>query len=126
MQSQSSQRQIASAIMRLELFKRRQAFDPYKLESKPTPMQQEVIDDFGQVRIQWIVAGNQSGKSATCARLLTWMLTDTHPTWKKPETWSDEPLLAVVCGRTGKQIEESLLPRIRAFLEAGSYKEVRI
>jgi hypothetical protein len=69
---------------------------------------------------------SNSGKSQTCARLLTWVLTDTHPSWKRPSQWLDEPILAIVAGRTGKQIEESLLPKIRSYLSPGSYKEIRI
>lgn len=117
---------ILAAQRRLDLLRRQEAFDPFNLESVPTPMQQVVIDDFGRIKQQWIRAGNQSGKSQTCARIVTWVLTDTHPTWKKPETWLDEPLLCLVAGRTGKQIEESLLPKIRSYLKPGSYKEIRI
>lgn len=69
---------------------------------------------------------HNSGKSQVCARLLTWVLLGTHPTWKRPEKWGDEPLLMLVAGRTGKQIEDSLLPKIRSYLPAGTYKEVRI
>lgn len=72
------------------------------------------------------LATGNSGKSQVCARLLTWVLTDTHPSWIRPSEWLQEPLLAIVAGRTGKQIEESLLPKIRSYLEPGSYKEVRI
>jgi phage terminase large subunit-like protein len=69
---------------------------------------------------------HNSGKSQTCARILTWVLTDTHPKWNKPTAWGNEPLLALVCGRTGRQIEESLLPKIRSYLEPGTFKEIRI
>jgi phage terminase large subunit-like protein len=122
----SDQKLMASALRRLEMLRRREAFDPIHPESRATPAQQEVIQDFGIVKQQWIRAGNQSGKSATCARILSWAMTDTHPTWKRPADWENEPLLAVVAGRTGKQLEDSILPKIRNFLEAGTYKEVRI
>lgn len=122
----SSNREVAIALKRLEVLQRQIAFDPIHLESKPTPKQQQVIDDFGRIRQQWIRAGNQSGKSATCARIVSWVITDTHPNWKRPDNWGSEPLLVLVAGRTGKQIEDSLLPKIRGFLEPGSYKEVRI
>jgi len=69
---------------------------------------------------------HNSGKSQTCARLVSWFLTDSHPTWKQPAEWGDEPRLVLVAGRTGKQIEESLLPKIRSYLEPGTYKEIRI
>lgn len=117
---------LAAALSRLERLQKKEAFDPINLESRPTRKQQEVIDEFGQFKQIWIRAGNQSGKSQTCARILTWVITDTHPTWKKPDNWLQEPILAIVAGRTGKQIEESLLPKIRSYLEPGTYKEVRI
>lgn len=69
---------------------------------------------------------HNSGKSQTCARIVTWVLTETHPHWKRPASWGVEPLLAIIAGRTGKQIEESLLPKIKSYLEPGTYKEVRI
>lgn len=121
-----SQRLFAAALSRLQTLQRREAFDPANLASRPTPMQQQVLSDFGKVGQQWIRAGNQSGKSQTCARLVTWAITDTHPTWKRPSEWGAEPQLWIVCGRTGKQIEDSLLPKLKGFLEPGTFKEVRI
>lgn len=122
----STQKEVALALKRLELLKKQVAFDPNNLESIPTPKQQSVINDFGTVKQQWIRAGNQSGKSQTAARLVSWVVTDTHPNWKRPANWGSEALLVIVAGRTGKQIEDSLLPKIRGFLEPGTYKEVRI
>ncbi len=124
--STSSDKLVAAALRRLEILGKRESFDPNNLESRPTAKQQEVFDDFGVVKQQWIRAGNQSGKSQTCARLITWMLTNSHPVWKRPEEWGSEPLLIIVAGRTGKQIEDSLLPKLRGYLEPGTYKEVRI
>ncbi len=121
-----NQRLLAAAVARLQLLQKRTVFDPARPGSKPTPAQQQVFDDFGTVKHQYIRAGNQGGKTTTCARLLTWVITDTHPTWKRPDVWGIEPLLAIVAARTGKQIEESLMPRILSYLEPGSYKVVRI
>lgn len=126
MQMSADTRIVAAALKRLELLKKQEAFDPQRTESRPTERQWDVIRDFGKIKQQWIRAGNQSGKSQTCARLVAWALTDTNPSWKKPEEWNNEPLLILVAGRTGKQIEDSLLPKIRGFLEPGTYKEVRI
>lgn len=117
---------LLAAMEKLEKLRRQECFDPASPDSKPTATQQQVIDDFGTTRIQLIRAGTQSGKSQTCSRLVTWVLTETHPKWKRPAEWGSEPLLAIVAGRTGKQIEESLLPKIRSYLEPGTYKEVRI
>ena len=117
---------VAAALKRLDALSRRDCFDPVSPTSRPTAAQQEVMDEFGKVPVQWIVAATQSGKSQTCSRVVTWFGTETHPTWSRPVTWGDEPLLILVCGRTGKQIEESLLPKIESYLERGSYKVVRI
>lgn len=124
--SGADQRLLASALKRLEILNKQEAFDPIDSNSRPTPSQQEVISEFGKVRQQWIRAGNQSGKSQTVARLISWAVTDTHPSWQRPDSWRNEPLLVIVTSRTGKQIEDSLLPKIRGFLEPGSYKEVRV
>lgn len=117
---------LLAAMDKLEKLRRRECFDPINPESKATPAQLQVIEDIDQHKIQIIRAGNQSGKSAVCARIVSWFLTETHPRWKRPPAWGQEPLLILVCGRTGKQLEESLLPKIRAFLEVGTYKEIRI
>ena len=116
---------LLAAIAKLDKLRLQECFDPINPDSKPTPIQQEVLDDITKHKIQIIRAGNQSGKSQTCARIVTWMMTETHPKWKKPTDWGAEPLLCVVAGRSGKQIEESLLPKIRSYLEPGTYKEVR-
>jgi hypothetical protein len=128
-----SDKKLAAALVRREKIKRQEAFDPQFPDSKPTAKQQEVFDDFGVIRQQWIRAGNQSGKSQTCARIVMQVLKEEHPTVKarraNPDPkvgWGEEPLLAIVAGRTGKQIEESLLPKLRSYLEPGTYKEVRI
>jgi phage terminase large subunit-like protein len=126
MNTTTEQKLLASALQRLETLQRQESFDPQKPESRPTEKQLQVITDFGRIPQQWIRAGNQSGKSQTCARIVAWFVTDTHPNWKKPSMWGNEPLLVIVAGRTGKQIEDSLLPKIRGFLEPGTYKEVRV
>lgn len=121
-----SDKQLLAALDRLERLQRQESFDPINPASKPTAAQQQVIEDFGKVKIQIIRSGTQAGKSQTCSRLITWVLTETHPYWKRPPEWGNEPLLAIVAGRTGKQIEESLLPKIRSFLQPGTFKEIRI
>jgi phage terminase large subunit-like protein len=121
-----SDKMFFAALEKLEKLRKQECFDPANPDSKPTAAQQQVINDFGHIKIQVIRSGTQAGKSQTCSRLVTWVLTETHPTWKRPAEWGEEPLLAIVAGRTGKQIEESLLPKIRSYLEPSTYKEVRI
>jgi hypothetical protein len=69
---------------------------------------------------------HNSGKTQTCSRLAAWVLAENHPHWERPKHWNKEPLLLIICGRTGKQLEESLVPRICAYLPPEDYKVVRI
>lgn len=123
---------LAAALRRLERLKKMDAFDPSKLDSVPTPKQQEVFAEFGTFKQQWIRAGNQSGKSQTCARIVSQVVTERHSVvldrraQEGQDSWGSEPLLVIVAARTGKQIEDSLLPKLRSYLEPGTYKEVRI
>ena len=75
---------LLAAIAKLDKLRLQECFDPARPESVPTAAQKQVIDDFGTVKVQVIRAGTQGGKSQTCSRILTWVLTETHPTWKKP------------------------------------------
>lgn len=118
-------RVVAAAIRRLNAITKATAFDPNNSESKPTAMQQQVIDDFGTIPTQIIVAGNQSGKSQTCARLVAWAAAENNPKWTRPSSWGTESLLILVAGRSGKQIEEAILPKLKSYLISGTYKEVR-
>jgi hypothetical protein len=119
-------RDLAVALRRLEHLQRVEALDPLFPESRPTPGQDEVLRDFGRVKQQYVRAGNQSGKSAVCARNVAWFLTGEHPHWSRPAAWGDEALLVIIAGRTGKQIEESLWPKVRNCLDEGSYREIRL
>lgn len=68
-----------------------------------------------------LVTGN-SGKSQLAARQFSWVLTETHPSWKRPKEWGEEKLLLICVGKVGLQIEESLAPKIFSYLPPGSYK----
>lgn len=39
---------------------------------------------------------HNSGKSSIPAREIGWLLTDTHPTWKKPADWGTQPWLILI------------------------------
>lgn len=119
-------RLIALAIAKRKELIRKTCFDPADENSKPTVAQQEFFDDFSKYRQQYIIAGNQSGKSQSCSRLTAWILEENHPFWTRPAEWGKEPLLIVVAGRTGKIIEESLAAKIKSYLREGTYKEVKI
>lgn len=122
----NKKRLLAAALSRHGQLSRQECFDPVHTDSRPTPAQQEVLADFGKVKTQWIVAANQSGKSQICSRIIAWVITGTFPGWKRPLEWGDEPLLILVMGRTGKHLEEVLWPKIRSYLQPGTYKEVKV
>jgi hypothetical protein len=110
----------------LEALRSQRSFDPNDPSSTPTIAQAEILADFGIIKTQWIVASNRSGKSQTCAKLVGNTITDSHETWKVPEAWKSEGLLILICGRSGKIMEESLWPKIRSYLPEGSYKEIKV
>lgn len=124
--SNLEKKKLAAALARLRSIQRAESFDPYVIDSKPTVAQQQVFNDFGKIKHQYIRAGSQGGKSSSCSRLLAWFVTNSHPTYKHPEGWNKEPVLAIVAGRTSKQIEDSLVPRITAYLEPGTWHAVRL
>jgi len=69
---------------------------------------------------------HNSGKSQSCSRLTAWVFAENHPYWTRPKEWGQEPLLILVCGRTGKQLEDSLIPRICSYLPDSDYKVIRV
>jgi phage terminase large subunit-like protein len=79
----------------------------------------------GKITYRWVVAGNQSGKSQLAAREIAWILTNTHPYWKRPEAWN-EPLLILIAGQDRKNMEVNLWQRrLLRYLNASEWKETR-
>jgi hypothetical protein len=102
------------------------AFDPLKPESRPTPMQQSVLED-AETLIFWMIGGNRSGKTQLGSRVISWWFNDEHPYMTRPADWGTGPLQMLIVGRVGEQIESEIWERkLKPFLHAGSYKEVRI
>lgn len=111
-------------LARLEL---NYAFDPEDPSSRPTPAQQAVFDDIETVRHRYIIAGNQSGKSALAAREIAWIVSDTHPTWTRPERWGDAPLFVIVAGQDRRMMEHELwTKKIKPFLDPADWQERRV
>jgi len=118
----NKRKEIVAALAKLKIMKRRRCFDPYDLDSTPTSSQQEVIDDFGKVPHMYVIGGNQSGKSQLGGRIVSWVLTGTHPTWTPPAEWEGIPIQIIVIGRVSKQVDDELWEKkIKPFLEPGSY-----
>jgi phage terminase large subunit-like protein len=119
-------RQITAAVRRLEQKKLTKAFDAFKLDSRPNKKQIEIFKDIGAIQYRYVVAGNQSGKSATAAREIAWLLTDTHPYWQRPADWNEEPLLILIAGQDLTMMATELwAKKLRPFLDASEWKEVK-
>lgn len=116
--------QLAAAISRLEKITRNKAFNPKKPELTPTPEQQRFLDDISTLPIRYAVGGNQSGKSQLGAREVSWVFTDSHPTFKRPERWGTGKIQILVMGRTMKQVMEVIIPKLEEFLDKDEYKLV--
>jgi phage terminase large subunit-like protein len=60
------------------------------------------------------------------AREVSWVFNHEHPYWDTKAQFGDTPILLLVIGRVGEQVETELWTRkIKPFLEPGSYKEIR-
>jgi hypothetical protein len=101
------QRKLAAALKRRKTLSLHDCFDPIDVNSRPTATQRQILDDVDKVQFRYVIAGNQSGKTQTGAREVSWIFSENHPNWKRPERWGNEPLLILVVARTTKQIEEN-------------------
>lgn len=127
MESHVSPELLKQAMELLQDRERLERFDGEFPGSRANSYQQTIIDDFTKTRIQIVKAGNQSGKTATGARLVAHMLAETLPGWKRPDNWSKAPLLILAVGRVSTQVEKSLYSKIKAHFKnpLEELKEVR-
>lgn len=122
---EKQQKELAAAVARLARLQKAESFDPSIPESRPTKQQQAILDDLGVIKFRWVVAGNQSGKTLTAAREISWVWTETHPRWRRPDSWGTESLQLLVVGRTTRQVEEIIWRKIEAFIDPGEVKVIR-
>lgn len=114
---------LASAINRLHTLKLHQCMNPDMLDSRPTEKQTQVFKAAADTPIRIVIGGNQSSKSSLGGKEVAWVFTRSHPYWELPK----RALKLLVIGRVGEQVESELWrSKIKPFLPAGSYKEVRI
>ena len=73
----------AAALKQKRILQKNTCFDAFKLESRPTQKQLEIMQDTAH-RIVYVVAGNQSGKSTLGGRETSWYFQETHPYWERP------------------------------------------
>lgn len=113
----------ANQVIQSEL---RQAFDPVHPTTRPTAQQQAIFRDIGKIQYRYVVAGNQSGKSALAAREVAWILNGDHPTWVRPARWGSESLTIIIAGQDRKMMELELWRnKLLRFLKAEEWREVR-
>lgn len=119
---------LVQAIQQLNHLEWLQTFDQTKPGSRATSPQQQLLDAILNCSTLYIEcrSGNRSGKTATMAKALAVMLREEpDDQWKRPAHWVG-PLLLLVLGRQSKQVDESIWPKIRMHLRAGTYREVRV
>ncbi len=120
------QKQIASAVRALQRKQLISAFDAFRPDTRPNKRQDEVLRDIGKVRYRYVVAGNQSGKSQLAAREVAWILTDTHPYWKRPPEWGEEPLLILIAGQDLTMMATELwAKKLAPFLDQSEWRPER-
>ena len=119
-------KQLVAGFRKLEKGKLHKAFDPFHSETRPNKKQQEIMEDINSIQYRYVVAGNQSGKSQLAAREIAWILTDTHPTWQRPQDWGHEPLLILVAAQDLTMAETELWgKKIKPFLDSTEWREER-
>jgi phage terminase large subunit len=102
-------------------------FDPRMPNSRPTPSQQEIFEDFREDKLQVfaILGGNRSGKSQTGRRLLATMLReDEEGSWKRPERWKG-PLQFLYVAKNHKQLIGDFLRKFQCFFDDGDLHIVK-
>lgn len=118
-------RELAIALKRQHVLALKECFDPQHPSSRPNPKQLEILKDTRDVLFQFVQGGNQSGKSATGARIVSWFFQKQHPFMDLEEMWPDEAMIIVVVGRLNNQVEELWERKIKPFLQPGDYRENR-
>lgn len=127
MQASSIDHNLRVAIEKLKTMERDNCFDPFVPDSRPNEKQQAVFEAIKDIYARFVVAGNQTGKSTIGARETAWIFEEKHPFWDTNKLFPNQPLLLLVIGRVGEQVESELWARkIKPFLTPDSYKEVRM
>lgn len=125
--SVEAQHNLATAIEKLKAIERLKCFDPFHPDSRPTDKQEEVFKAIKDITARFVVSGNQVGKTTMGAREVSWIFEHNHPYWNTKELFPNQPLLLLVIGRVGEQVESEIWARkIKPFLTPNSYKEVRM
>lgn len=126
MENLASKQELVAALRKKEAIDRRVRFDGEVPDSRPSERQEEILRKWGSDWVYlWLVAANQTGKTAIGARLYSWMFEENHPHWKRPADWGDTPLQLLVFARTLKIFEDVIWRKISANIDPACYRLVR-
>jgi hypothetical protein len=117
---------LALAQKKLRIMELREAFDPLKLESRPTEEQAKILKDQADydVTTQIVQGGNQSGKSLTVCNVVAKFFNLDHPYLDIKRRWGGEPITILFLSQNSKQYENHWEKRVEPFLEPGTYRPV--
>lgn len=119
-------KQLVAAMRALQRKQLTSSFDAFRPNTRPNDRQLEILNDLGKIKYRYVVAGNQSGKSQLAAREIAWILTDTHPTWKRPEEWRSEPLLILIAGQDLTMMATELWSKkLAPFLDLSEWQQIK-
>jgi phage terminase large subunit-like protein len=83
-----------------------------------------LFEDIADILFRYVVAANQTGKSASGAREVSLVFENKNPHWDTQAQFPNTPLLILVIGRVGAMVEEELWNRkIEPLLTPGCYKK---
>lgn len=103
----------------------RDCFNPFDSASRPTIQQDTVLRDIAAVTYQYVMGGNQSGKSQLGGRVVSWFFQRVHPYLDIEKLWPNEPIIILVVGRLNNQVEELWERKIKPYLQANEWRENR-
>lgn len=118
-------RELLAVLKRQRQAKMSLAIDPYDLESRASPQQQQIFEEQGAVPHQFCAGGNQSGKTSAGGRMVAWFFERNHPYLDIEELWPGDPMLIIVCAKIGNQLADIWDKKIEPFLTPGTYRVYR-
>jgi phage terminase large subunit-like protein len=111
-------------LKRMHSVKLNSSFSASDPASRPTPAQQEFMDDIQHVILRWAVSSNRAGKTGTAAREAAWMFNNSHPSFTRPKKWGDGPILMLILGKKIEQLQTAIWESaIKPLLPPGTYHE---
>lgn len=117
---EEQKRALLLALRRKQDLAKHTCFNPRDLDSVPTDIQLQALQEINDISQRYVLGGNQSGKTNLGGRECAWIFNGNHPYWKAAQ---DRPTLQLVVGKTHKIVREEIWEgKIRPFLIDGTYK----